>query len=103
MELITSKENAHSNRITSVGFNNDGTKIVSGSYDQTIKVWGFKTKKGWFGKTKCMPSPTSHVPKAPSDTQHRHHYVQDKQIMPIHHAALTHPRPSKSVGCRCHA
>ena len=40
LELITSKENAHSKVITSVGFNNDGTKIVSGSIDQTIKVWG---------------------------------------------------------------
>ena len=40
LELITSKENTHSKAIKSVGFNNDGTKIVSGSYDQTIKVWG---------------------------------------------------------------
>ena len=40
LELITSKENAHNDRITSVDFNNDGTKIVSGSFDRTIKVWG---------------------------------------------------------------
>ena len=39
LELITSKENAHSRFIASVGFNNDGTKIVSGSDDKTIKVW----------------------------------------------------------------
>ena len=31
--------NAHSREITSVAFSPDGTKIVSGSYDQTIKVW----------------------------------------------------------------
>ena len=40
LELIISKENAHSDCINSVGFNHDGTKIVSGSDDKTIKVWG---------------------------------------------------------------
>ena len=39
MELLSEKVNAHSNVITSVVFSPDGTKIVSGSYDQTIKVW----------------------------------------------------------------
>ena len=39
MELLSEKVNAHSNYITSVVFSPDGTKIVSGSYDQTIKVW----------------------------------------------------------------
>ena len=41
MELLNEKVNAHSNVITSVVFSPDGTKIVSGSYDQTIKVWDF--------------------------------------------------------------
>ena len=40
LELITSKENAHNDQITSVDFNKDGDKIVSGSWDKTIKVWG---------------------------------------------------------------
>ena len=39
MELLSEKVNAHSNYITSVVFSPDGTKIVSGSFDQTIKVW----------------------------------------------------------------
>ena len=39
MELLSEKTDAHSNRITSVVFSPDGTKIVSGSYDKTIKVW----------------------------------------------------------------
>ena len=39
MELLSEKVNAHSNYITSVVFSPDGTKIVSGSYDKTIKVW----------------------------------------------------------------
>ena len=39
MELLSEKTDAHSNRITSVVFSPDGTKIVSGSWDETIKVW----------------------------------------------------------------
>ena len=41
MELLSEKKDAHSMLITSVVFSADGTKIVSGSYDQTIKVWDF--------------------------------------------------------------
>jgi WD40 repeat protein len=37
--LLSEKTNAHSNAISSVAFSPDGTKIVSGSYDKTIKVW----------------------------------------------------------------
>ena len=40
MELLSQKTNAHSSYI-SVVFSPDGTKIVSGSDDQTIKVWDF--------------------------------------------------------------
>jgi WD40 repeat protein len=39
LELLSEKTDAHSNYITSVAFSPDGTKIVSGSWDQTIKVW----------------------------------------------------------------
>ena len=39
MELLSEKGNAHSNIITSVVISPDGTKIVSGSHDKTIKVW----------------------------------------------------------------
>ena len=37
--LLSEKTNAHSEAVASVAFSPDGTKIVSGSYDQTIKVW----------------------------------------------------------------
>ena len=39
LEMLSEKTNAHSNYITSVGFSPDGTKIVSGSWDKTNKVW----------------------------------------------------------------
>jgi WD40 repeat protein len=39
LELLSEKTNAHSSQISSVAFSSDGTKIVSGSGDKTIKVW----------------------------------------------------------------
>jgi WD40 repeat protein len=39
MVQLSEKTNAHSLPITSVAFSPDGTKIVSGSWDHTVKVW----------------------------------------------------------------
>jgi len=39
LEMLSEKTKAHSNCINSVAFSPDGTKIVSGSDDVTIKVW----------------------------------------------------------------
>ena len=39
LELLSEKTNAHSGYVMSVAFSPDGTKIVSGSFDKTIKVW----------------------------------------------------------------
>ena len=39
MELMSEKTDAHSDYVRSVAFSPDGTKIVSGSDDKTIKVW----------------------------------------------------------------
>ena len=36
---MSEKTNAHSDVIQSVAFSPDGTKIVSGSNDGTLKVW----------------------------------------------------------------
>ena len=41
MELLSEKTAAHSHWVMSVAFSPDGTKIVSGSDDETIKVWDF--------------------------------------------------------------
>ena len=39
LDLKAEKQSAHSDRVTSVAFSPDGKTIVSGSWDQTIKVW----------------------------------------------------------------
>ena len=39
LELKAEKQSAHSNFVCSVAFSPDGKTIVSGSYDQTLKVW----------------------------------------------------------------
>ncbi len=37
--MLSEKTNAHSHYVMSVAFSPDGTKILSVSYDRTIKVW----------------------------------------------------------------
>jgi len=37
--MLSEKTNAHSDYVMLVAFSPDGTKIVSGSLDKTIKVW----------------------------------------------------------------
>ena len=39
MELKAEKQGAHSDYVRSVAFSPDGKTIVSGSDDETIKVW----------------------------------------------------------------
>ena len=39
LELKAEKQSAHSHPVASVAFSPDGASIVSGSDDQTIKVW----------------------------------------------------------------
>ena len=48
LELKAEKQSAHSAVVRSVAFSPDGKTIVSGSYDQTLKVWdagAFWTKR----------------------------------------------------------
>ena len=44
--MLSEKTNAHSDWVCSVAFSPDGTKIVSGSYDKTIKVWDSGVRAG---------------------------------------------------------
>jgi len=39
LELKAEKQSAHSSYVMSVAFSPDGSTIVSGSNDKTIKVW----------------------------------------------------------------
>ena len=39
LELKAEEQSAHSRAVASVAFSPDGKTIVSGSYDQTLKVW----------------------------------------------------------------
>ena len=39
LELKAEKQSAHSSQVMSVAFSPDGKTIVSGSRDETIKVW----------------------------------------------------------------
>ena len=39
INCVAEKASAHSKEVLSVTFSRDGTKIVSGSNDATIKVW----------------------------------------------------------------
>ena len=40
MALVAEQPSAHSDIVYSVGFSPDGTRIVSGSDDFSVKVWG---------------------------------------------------------------
>ena len=45
INCVAEKTNTHSETIRSVAFSPDGTKIVSGSDDKTIKVWDLGVPK----------------------------------------------------------
>ena len=40
--------NGHSNRITCLSFNDDGTKLASGSFDNDIIIWDMMAQRGLF-------------------------------------------------------
>ena len=47
MELLCERTNAHSDWVKAVAFSPDGTKIVSGSDDGTLKVWNYIVLINW--------------------------------------------------------
>ena len=40
LTLVGEKQQAHDDWVKSVGFNGEGTRIVSGGIDKAIKLWG---------------------------------------------------------------
>ena len=58
LELKKSKESAHSNLVMSVAFSPDGKTIVSGSADNTLKVWD----AGASALTPSNPQPKTYRP-----------------------------------------
>ena len=40
LALVAEQPSAHNSYVYSVGFSPDGTRIVSGSHDSSVKVWG---------------------------------------------------------------
>ena len=45
LDLKAEKQSAHSDPVSSVAFSPDGKTIVSGSYDETLKVWDATTPR----------------------------------------------------------
>ena len=58
LELLAEKQSAHSDCINSVAFSPDGKTIVSGSDDQTLKVWD----AGASALTPSNPQPKTYRP-----------------------------------------
>ena len=56
VNCVAEKTSAHSGAVYSVAFSSDGTKIVSGSWDKTIKVWD-----------SCAPEPSNRPTLAKTD------------------------------------
>jgi WD40 repeat protein len=65
LEVLSEKTNAHSDTIMSVAFSPDGTKIVSGSHDMTIKVWDFDKLELLSEKTDAHSLPIMSVAFSP--------------------------------------
>jgi WD40 repeat protein len=42
---VEAKLKGHTNFVTSVAFSQDGSRIVSGSYDKTVRIWNVMTGK----------------------------------------------------------
>ena len=55
-EKILCPLTGHSGIVTSVAWNNDGTKLVSGSYDETVKIWSV----GSAGTFECQSTLSGH-------------------------------------------
>jgi WD40 repeat protein len=46
----------HSHYVTSVAWNNDGTKLVTGSFDETVRIWSVGSR----GTFECQSMLSGH-------------------------------------------
>ena len=107
LELKAEKQNAHAQKyggmVCSVAFNHDGTKIVSGSRDQTIKVWDAVNFRPF------DESEWEEVTEKDEDDDEEYSYwhnkvtgdeCDEKPSSGEHHSSLE-PRDDQSLGCGC--
>jgi WD40 repeat protein len=69
----------HSNYVASVAFSPDGCRIVSGSFDNTIRVWNAETGAGVMGPLKGHSGPVLSVAFSPDG----HRIVSGSEDMTI--------------------
>ena len=63
LELKAEKQSAHIHGVASVAFSPDGKTIVSGSYDQTLKVWDAGASLPLVPPRAKLTSPTNPPPQ----------------------------------------
>jgi len=72
----------HTSSVNSVGFNHDGTKIVSGSRDKTICVWNVDKESDNYGE--CILTLKGHTSYVLSDTTKCIQIYTSSKIKNIH-------------------
>ena len=60
LSLMVEKQGAHSGEVDSVSYSPDGTRIVSGSSDKAIKIWGARRERAQI-HTAILPQPVGYV------------------------------------------
>jgi len=82
----------HTNSVTSVAFSWDGSRVVSGSYDLTVRIWNATT-----GVSQVMTTPTFTLPDFQSvvycTSSGKFHIVYPRQPIRSQAIMISHDRP----------